>query len=85
MNGGVPCGSLDTRAQKPVGLLVKNNVIVVLLMNFNTFIKWLTVLQSLFWRYFSYLKITKTFLYKNKNFIDRQNESVYIGYVVTTS
>jgi hypothetical protein len=39
MNGGVPCGSLDTRAQKPVGLFVKNNVIVVLLMNLNTFIK----------------------------------------------
>jgi len=54
-------------------------------MNFNTFIKWFVVLKSLFWRYFSYLKITKTFLYKNKNFVDRQNESVYIGYVVTTS
>jgi hypothetical protein len=39
MNGGVTCGSLDTRAQKPVDLLVKNNIIVVLLMNLNTFIK----------------------------------------------
>jgi len=39
MNGGVTPGSLDTRAQKPVDLLVKNNIIVVLLMNFNTFIK----------------------------------------------
>lgn len=85
MNGGVTHGSLDTRAQKPVDLLVKNNVIIVLLMNFNTFIKWFVVLKSLFWRYFPYLKITKTFLYKNKNFVDRQNESVYIGYVVTTS
>jgi len=85
MNGGVTHGSLDTRAQKPVDLLVKNNVIIVLLMNFNTFIKWFVVLKSLFWRSFSYLKITKTFLYKNKNFVDRQNESVYIGYVVTTS
>ncbi|MGJ0995065.1 hypothetical protein ACR76W_05555 [Enterococcus casseliflavus] len=85
MNGGVTPGSLDTRAQKPVDLLVKNNVIVVLMMNFNTFIKWFIVLKSLFWRSFSYLKITKTFLYKNKNFVDRQNESVYIGYVVTTS
>ncbi|EEV29458.1 predicted protein [Enterococcus casseliflavus EC30] len=85
MNGGVTHGSLDTRAQKSVDLLVKNNVVIVLLMNFNTFIKWFVVLKSLFWRYFSYLKITKTFLYKNKNFFDRQNESVYIGYVVTTS
>lgn len=85
MNGGVTHGSLDTRAQKPVDLLVKNNVIIVLLMNFNTFIKWFVVLKSLFWRSFPYLKITKTFLYKNKNFVDRQNESVYIGYVVTTS
>lgn len=52
MNGGVTCGSLDTRTQKPVGLLVKNNIIVVLLTNFNTFIKWFIVLQSLFLRSF---------------------------------
>ncbi|EPH64968.1 hypothetical protein D932_01207 [Enterococcus casseliflavus 14-MB-W-14] len=40
----MPCGSLDTMAQKPVDLLVKNNVIIVHLMNFNTFFKWLIIL-----------------------------------------